>query len=286
MKEVWKKVNCYKNRKQSNKIPLEIGEWTARFHEKLTPPWVKNNTDLEIERVVAEDSSPLASNYLLKQNNNTAPGKDNITYSILAQLPLQAQQALLNIYNLIWSNKIPIPTEWQDYIVIPIQKPGKPQEHEDSYRPISLASCVMKTYERLIRNRLEHWAEQNDKLPFNQYGFRRSRSTQEAVSILISDILISFTKNKTISAVFVDIKGAYDNVIMEILHAQLVKIGIPQKMADNIISMYTNRQLYLKINDDIIGPRVASLGLPQGSILSPITSYIMHQILTKAFKNR
>ncbi|KAJ8944191.1 hypothetical protein NQ318_016172, partial [Aromia moschata] len=39
MKEVWKKLNIYKNRKQYNKIPLEREVWTDRFHEKLSPFW-------------------------------------------------------------------------------------------------------------------------------------------------------------------------------------------------------------------------------------------------------
>ncbi|KAG5888334.1 hypothetical protein JTB14_014565 [Gonioctena quinquepunctata] len=76
----------------------------------------------------------------------------------------KASKSLLNIFNRIWNNEIAIPTEWKDYLVIPILKHGKPKEEENSYRPIS-ASCILKTFERMLKNRLEHWLEHHTKPP-------------------------------------------------------------------------------------------------------------------------
>lgn len=76
-------------------------------------------------------------NMVLKQHNNTSPGMDNIHYSMLSNLPENGKGAMLHIK--------PIPIGWNNYAVIPILKPGKVQDKAQSYRPIALALCVLKT---------------------------------------------------------------------------------------------------------------------------------------------
>ncbi|KAJ8944192.1 hypothetical protein NQ318_016173 [Aromia moschata] len=75
--------------------------------------------------------------------------------------------------------------------------------------------------------------------------------------------------------------GAYDNMVIDILREKLISIGITKRMATNLVSMYINRKVYIKINDAMIGPRVISLGLPQGSILS----LPLHIIYSSDFKS-
>ncbi|XP_023311923.1 uncharacterized protein LOC108915083 [Anoplophora glabripennis] len=291
IKEVWSKLNQYKNRKKENRMPLNSEAiWIESFHCKLSPPWVNyktteiNDENTNLDTSVIDSSSHLLKvftlpelNIALKQHNNTAPGKDNITYSMLAQLPENSKIELLEIYNTIWLLKAPIPSDWYEYIVIPQRKPGKPLEEADSYRPIALASCALKTYERLIKNRLEHWLEKNYLLARFQYGFRRGRSTNEALAILTNDIQISFTNNQSVMATFLDIKGAYDNVLIDRLTIKLNKLGIPPRITLHLRNLYVNRSIYLKINNSITTSRVTSVGLPQGSILSPLlfTIYTM-----------
>jgi len=46
------------------------------------------------------------------------------------------------------------PSAWHQSVVIPIPKPGKDTENPNNYRPIALTSCLSKTLERIINNRL------------------------------------------------------------------------------------------------------------------------------------
>ncbi|KAJ8942270.1 hypothetical protein NQ318_008014 [Aromia moschata] len=64
-------------------------------------------------------------------------------------------------------------------------------------------------------------------------------------------------------------------MVIDIVREKLISIGITKRMATNLVSMYINRKVYIKMNDVMIGPRVTSLGLPQGSILSPLL-YIIY----------
>lgn len=284
IKEVWSHFNRFRNRRQENYHTIDPeASWINDFHNKISPHWIPQNysTNEDNHSMRKEDeflTRPFSLKELdvaIKSSKNTAPGKDQIHYSMISNLAPNAKETILQEFNKIWRNRAPIPQDWQDYIVIPLLKQGKPPEDYKSYRPISLASCMLKTYERLIKNRLEYWLEKNEKLPSSQYGFRKGRSCQESLSVIISDIQLAFTRNMSISALFIDIEGAYDNINLYILTQKMLEIGIPQAIISNIFKLYSTRNLYIKTNGGLTSPRQSRVGLPQGSILSPLL-YIIY----------
>ena len=50
----------------------------------------------------------------------------------------------------------------------------------------------------------------------------------------------------------------------------MVKMGIPPAFSQRIAQLYKNRYVYMKTTEGLIGPRIMNVGLPQGSILSPL----------------
>lgn len=276
--EVWRKLNSYKNRtKHSYNIISSQSKWVPEFHQKLAPdscnmqPIFRNPLNSQINGDdLLEPFSTREFDKALKTKSNSAPGLDNIHYSMLSNLPDEAKSTLVNIYNSIWCAWGEIPDRWYDYLILPIKKPGKPDDVSSSYRPIALSSCVLKTFERLIKNRLEFWLEKQKKISSSQFGFRRGKSIRENVAHLVTDIYLSFSRNKSVSAAFLDIQGAYDNVKLDILADKMSILGLPVTFIQNILRLYTNRKLYIKTSDSVLGPRTTSVGLPQGSILSPI----------------
>ena len=79
----------------------------------------------------------------LNRAHDTAEGPDKIHYQLLKHLPPESLSLLLDIYNYIWRTG-DFPHCWSEAIVIPIPKPGKDHSDPNSYRPISLTSCVCK----------------------------------------------------------------------------------------------------------------------------------------------
>ena len=51
-----------------------------------------------------------------------------------------------------------IPEDWHKAVIIPIPKPGK----DKTDRPIALTSCICKTVERMINDRLVWFLESNN----------------------------------------------------------------------------------------------------------------------------
>ena len=70
-----------------------------------------------------------------------------------------------------------IPSSCQEATITPIPKPGKDQSNPTNYRPIALTSCICKTMERMVNDRLVWTLERERLISEYQCGFRRGRST-------------------------------------------------------------------------------------------------------------
>src|SRR5699024_4924271 len=103
-----------------------------------------------------------------------APGLDHITGNMLKNLGPFALKMLLDIINSCLANKY-FPTEWQlgDAIFI-LKGNGKDPAQMSSYRPITLLCIAGKILERIIKNRIELFAEPQKLLGANQFGFIRN----------------------------------------------------------------------------------------------------------------
>lgn len=202
--------------------------------------------------------------------SNSAPGFDEVKYPMINNLPENAKKFLLQIFNDVWVKGENIDS-WKKIVVVPIPKPNKDVNLAESYRPISLLSCIFKTFERMIKNRLEWWLKYKCPLPNNQYGFKRQFGTLDAVANVVTEIQECFTNNSYLAAIFLDIKGAYESVNLHLLKSELCKLDIPPHIAATITNLFYNREIYVRQrNNEKLGPRYTSFGLPQGSVLSPI----------------
>lgn len=279
--QIWKKVKIMKNvQNPSSKRNADNNDWTETFLENLTPMHV--DRPVSIANCLEEfpknnkQSSFLNTSFTfreleiaLKRSLNSSPGKDQILYPMLSNLSKFSKSHLLSILNEIWRGDVQIP-DFKTIIIQPILKPNNDPNHPSSYRPISLMSCVYKTLERIIKFRLEHWLESKNVMPPTQFGFRKSKSAIDAVNYLVTDIELELSSDKYLIASFIDIKSAYDNVDLNILHQKLLQLGIPYYFASRTINLFKNRSLFIRVNGKLLGPRIANSGLPQGSVLSPL----------------
>ena len=112
----------------------------------------------------------------LHHAHDTAVGPDDIHYQMLKHLPETSQSYLLEIFNDIWKTGY-FPPSWTESTIIPLPKPDKDHTSPNSYRPLALTSCICKTLERMVSNRLTWYLETNKILSEIQCGFRKQRNT-------------------------------------------------------------------------------------------------------------
>ena len=89
-------------------------------------------------------SSTELSQAIKSMKSKGAPGKDKIEARFLKSLGEKALELLLSIFNDSWKNGS-CPSCWREAIIVPLLKKGKPASEIDSFRPVSLTSCVAKT---------------------------------------------------------------------------------------------------------------------------------------------
>lgn len=195
------------------------------------------------------------------------PGPDNIMSEFLKHLGPVATETLLKLMNQIWKQHIP--AIWKKSIIIPILKPGKSADNLHNYRPISLTSILAKAMEKMINFRLTWYLETENLLSENQQGFRKFRSTTDQILNLSHDVKDAFKNKKTTLALFVDFKGAYDNIWRVKLLEKLRNLNISGKMLRWICDFTQERLCATKINDTISKYNKTKKGVPQGAVTSP-----------------
>lgn len=208
---------------------------------------------------------------LRRMKRKGAPGADDIPPAFLKELGPKALSELLWIFNASF-NGADIPQTWRHAIVIPLLKAGKPASEIASFRPISLTSCVVKLFERMITERLYNMAEQQQWIVNQQAGFRKARCCEDQVLKLIqriSDGMQHKPAQKTVMALL-DFSKAYDRTWRERLLLKLCRLGVPMQMVRWIAAFLRTRTAEVMINGTLSKRVRMKQGLPQGSVLSPL----------------
>ena len=196
-----------------------------------------------------------------------APGPDKVTNEMIANLGDLAKLRLLQYINRTW-NEGQLPAAWRTAKVTPVLKKGKPAGKPQSYRPISLTSCLGKVTERMINTRLYHWLEKNKILNDTQAGFRKGSRTEDQLFRFVQSTMDGFQQGKHTSAVFIDLQQAYDRVWRKGLLIKMRNMGIHGKMLQWIQAFLTNRTIQTTIDGATSSHLTLEEGLPQGSALS------------------
>jgi ribonuclease HI len=203
----------------------------------------------------------------LYKSHDTAPGWDEIHYQFLKHLPESSLKILLSIFNSLWEAGR-FPDNWRKATVIPIVKPGKDGSDPSSYRPIALTSCICKTMERMINNRLVWFLEKNKLLSNYQCGFRHGRTTIDHLVRLESFVRNALLRREHLVAVFFDIEKAYDTTWKHGILRDLHLMGLRGHLPCFIREFLQNRIFQVRVGNCTSDPHGQEMGVPQGSILS------------------
>lgn len=152
-----------------------------------------------------------------------------------------------------------------------IPKPNKPDyTNPKAYRPIALLNCLGKVLEKIIATRLSHLAETHHLLNTHQHGGRPKRNAIDAVAALVNLIEINKKGGLVTSALFLDVKGAFDNVSSSRLLRTLRNLLLPPPLLSWVTSFLSSRQTALAFNSKTEPMQPVTTGIPQGSPTSPI----------------
>ena len=119
-----------------------------------------------------------------------------------------------------------VPSDWKSARVIPLFKKGKADEM-DNYRPISILPVLSKVLEWAVHIQLYKYLQQNKILAPYQCGFRKCHPTEFAALSFSDNIRRNTVHGQlTTSAVFIDLRKAFDTVDNAVLLGKLSNLGI------------------------------------------------------------
>ncbi|XP_049268930.1 uncharacterized protein LOC125757395 [Rhipicephalus sanguineus] len=148
-----------------------------------------------------------------------------------------------------------------------IPKPGKPPSLSN-LRPISLTSCVGKTFERMALTRLSDFIEAREFFPHSLIGFRRRVCAQD-MFLVLQHTFLSPSRNQIHALVTVDVRKAFDGVCHDHILAQLSSLSCGSRMYSYIRSFLSNRVARFRVDTHLSNPHSLTRGTPQGAVLSP-----------------
>lgn len=216
-------------------------------------------------------------------NRRSSPGLDNIRYTHLSSLNKNNIENITALFNSIM-NSSSIPESWNIFQIVPITKKGVNPNLSSSKRPIAKGSCIRKWFEGILKNRLEWYLECRGELSPCQSGFRRGKSTTDNILALWSDVQVAFHAGSYVASIFLDIKGAFDNVNIDILYSILIKMNIPERFCCIIYNLFSNKKLIIKTDNSNI-EFYSYTGLSQGTILAPLLFDIYINFIFKNIAN-
>ena len=101
----------------------------------------------------------------------SGPGPDGISAILLKKAKISNALMLENIFRHSLENS-EIPDILRLGYICPILKPNSSREKASSWRPVSLTSHIIKTFERVIRRQLVNYIEGNNLMDKDQHGSR------------------------------------------------------------------------------------------------------------------
>ena len=214
-----------------------------------------------------------------EMKNQNSEGADQIPMNILKKI----NPIISPIINYLINKSINLgiyPNCLKVAKIIPLFKAGNASD-PGNHRPISILPAINKIFERIIYKRILNFCHKYKIINSTQFGFRQGHSTELAISKFYEDILNNFNNNNASFALFLDLSKAFDSVHRDILVHKLYKYGIRGIPLNLIKSYLTDRKQFIKIDNITSESHSSTIGVPQGSILSPL----LFLILINDFKN-
>ena len=281
--------NCYRLKKQGEIIAndqekanfmLEFFKTKLSKQTQLTLPddW-ENAIERKEEEQLNRNFNMEELEYVIKNlKNGKATGEDGITNEMIKNMPRNKKEELLKTINRYWEQG-KFPEEGKTSIIVPLLKANKDASKPESYRPVTLLSCIGKVYEAMVNRRLTWFLETKRIMPNNMLGFRPGKATIDALRILEHEVNDTYNKQEYLIAVFIDIRGAFDAVDHSVLLKKALKMGISGKMLNFLKDYLSDRKYKILIGKTYSEEAELNNGTPQGSPLSPtVFNIMMHDI--------
>ena len=117
-----------------------------------------------------------------------------------------------------------------------------------------------------------------------QFGFMPGRGTTDPIFIMRQLHEKYLGKGKDLYFMFIDLEKAFDRVPRKVLWWALRKLLVPEWLVCTIQAMYSGAKSAIRINGQFSAEFGVTVGVHQGSVLSPLLFIIVMEALSQEFQ--
>jgi hypothetical protein len=138
-----------------------------------------------------------------------------------------------------------------------------------------LLSTTTKLLTSIVADQLSHIIETHQLLPATHFRGRPGRSTTDSLHLLEATVKNAWCTHKVVSALFLDIEGAFPNTVIDCLIHNMKRRKIPDKLISLTEQVLLNRRTRLMFDGHTSDWIQITNGIGQGDPLSMIV-YIIY----------
>ena len=165
---------------------------------------------------------------LSRLRETLATGPDGIYSRLLKRTCIFISEALSDTFNLLLQHS-KVPLIWMDSHITPIYKPGKVKTEPKAYRPIGVTCTLGRVFERRINQAIDWHLERNGLIDDSQHGFRRGRSCETNLLILMEYHAQRAEDDDDEDDVYFDLSAFFDGIPHQRCLASLNAHGVLEK---------------------------------------------------------
>ena len=212
-----------------------------------------------------------------------SPGPDQSSNILLKKFTRQFAPPLFLLFSKMHETGV-IPKCFKEAIVIPIFKKGNKQD-PNNYRPVSLTSCIMKVFEKIILDSMINFIDEHNILSPHQHGFFRKRSTATNLLNFWHDLTCLANQRSQVTVIYTDMSKAFDRIPHNFLVDKLDKMGFRGNILRLIKSYLSDRFQAVSVKGFLSDPMNVTSGTPQGGVLSGLLFALYINVLPGVVPN-
>ena len=263
LQEAKRLAETFADRSASNQLPIQTQNIQNNLQDQR---WTNINQACLEEDITNTPFTTAELKNTYKAKRDTAPGADSITYTMIQNMGDAGEKIFLLLLNKTYISHTR-PNNWNCADIQPI-----PKKEPGSYRPISLLSCLEKTAEKMVLERLKHKV---GPLHTNLYAFRNGVGTTECIADVLSCI-----NHKPAIITFLDLEKAFELANPAAILDSLTRKGVKGHLLAWVKNFSTNRFARVRFQGQISQYQPLENGTPQGGILSPFLFNILMESFT------
>lgn len=153
-----------------------------------------------------------------------------------------------------------------------------------NYRPISLLQTAYKILASLIKERIA--AGIDDDIYKTQYGFRKDKSTAQAIYVARRLLDLSDRQGTNLTMILLDWEKAFDKIDQDRMLEALKRLCVPDRILKLIKLIYTKPMFRVVCGNNKSEYRQQKTGIRQGCPLSPYLFVLVMSVMFKDIKAR